>query len=238
MQLWEVLKMSPGDVDDKAHYYIERMEASGAAVAAAAMVCLQPDVRFGYGPLQPTKEQARVLKCTCAHARCHKVLRCGTLVEAMRGKRSDPLACPADPNGTCCTRSGHVAAFYFTLEQVMADSMYVWDWIDVPGCDGMHFDSTVIPMTGAICALRFEIDGRRHFRAHTRKRQDVDWAKDDAVNELRVPLLRLHWQDEAKWGQFIRRFVMQPGQTVVYSASYKVYLQHQPELHNVWDWGV
>ena len=232
-----MLRMSDADAQAKALYYVERTEASDVAATAAAMVRLTKDVEVGFGAMQPTGQQARVLKCTCAHAECHKVLRCGTLIEAMRAQRDDPLACPADLASTCSTKSRHVAHFYATAGQVLAGSMYVWDWIDVPGGEGMHFDCTLVAVTGAFCALRFEIDGKRHFVPHSSKRLTADWEKDDIVNDLGVPLLRLHWKDKARWGQLMRRFALAPEPKVIFSAAYRAYLQHQPELNNVWDWG-
>lgn len=230
--------MDPAECQVKALYFMERTEASDVAAAAAAMVRLDTDVEVGYGDMQPASQQARVLKCTCAHAQCHKVLRVGTLIEAMRAMRDDPLACPADMTSTCCTRSEHVASFYAAAGQVDADSMYVWDWIDVPGGDGMHFDCTLIPLIGAFHAWRFEIDGRRHFVSQNCKREPADWKKDDIANNLGVPLLRLHWKDQPLWVPLIRRFRLFPEEKVIFSKSYRKYLQHQPELDDVWDWGV
>ena len=230
MQLWDAVRVAPGATRDKAAYYISRTRASDDAVLAVAAVCLHQHANFAVGDQEPMHEQKVVLQATCAHTSCLKVMSCASIKEALRDDRPDPLACPAEPGSSCETASKHVVAFHGSIQHLLQDRMVVWDWCDVPGGRGMHFDCTVITLTGAFRAWRFEIDGKRHFKPYTGRRQEADWRKDALVAVAGVALLRLHYKDEPRWGQFIDTFLRLPALEVRYTPAYRHCLQHTQSL--------
>jgi hypothetical protein len=221
------------EIPAKAMCLMRRAGASAEVITATAVACLDPAVSFARGSEKLQKSQAVVLKCSCSHGKCYKVLKAGTLFEALRLRRRNPLACPADPGSTCATYSSHVAKFLNIISGVLGDSIVIRDWVDVPRGHRRHFDSTVISVTRAFHAWRFEIDGKRHFLARGTKRDMADWEKDDILNSAGVSLLRLHHKDEQRWGQDVVAFMGNPEGRVVYSPAYYHCLQYQPEIVNV-----
>ena len=102
-----------------------------------------------------------VLKCSCTHAHCCKVLSFKAVCEAMRQARSDPTACPAEPGSPCATYSELVVHFLQIAAPLLPGYWFIWDMHDVPGEPMMHIDVTAVCPGQRGLVYRFEIDGNR-----------------------------------------------------------------------------
>ena len=218
---------------DKAAVFLEVSQASATDAAIVAAACLNKMATFSIHPAKPKAKQMVVLRCCCNHPRCFKALAWNSVHEALRNRRADPSACPAQENCGAATFSKHVETFYHISLDVLPEYMIVWDWHDIPGYPRMHFDATLLRR--ALCSqpLRVEIDGSPHFPRGLGCRKSDDCKKDAVVNSLGGPMLRLHFADELTWALDLLRFSVEPEKLVVYTQSYERCLTGRPEEDNI-----
>ena len=199
------------------------------AHAAVQAVCLHANNMF-VGPAQPPAPgMYYIMKCSCAHAQCCKVLLGDSVRSALLRGTQDPLACPACAlhMHACRTFSVHVVKFLQIVQWLFPGACVVWDWVDVPNGLGAHFDATLVWPGAAPVAARFEVDGMYHFAQGGAARLLSDVTKDNRCNMLGVSMLRLHAQDEHVWPQKMWQFVNNLPGCVQYTASYQTCLPQQ-----------
>ena len=218
---------------DKAQYFCDRMRAPAHVAVAVAAASIDANITFTPMHAKPRVGEWLVLQCSCGHAACYKVLAFKAMYEAVREKRADPTACPAQRGGSAATFSEHVVAFYEWVRLLLVAHVLIWDWHNIPGQPKMHIDCTAVVVGMPELTLRFEVDGRRHFDRQGMRQLHCDWVKDQIMNEHSVSFLRLHYEDEISWVHSLIRFVNAPEQRVVYTPSYWQCLQGRPEQVNV-----
>lgn len=168
-----------------------------------------------------------VCRASCHESCCFKILSVSTIIRCMRGKdRADPLQCP------CCQLSGTYSPLHVIFKDAISDwykGPIVWEWGDCPQHGNkMHWDAAL--RVGAE-VFRFEIDGSYHSRPTTRAN---DRKKNELVVAQRVPLLRMHDDDNATWGPMAQAFVRDATEGVYYTQSYERYRdQSLQEYHLV-----
>lgn len=173
---------------------LARWQADETATRAVARVSLTSGAAIALPGTRLARHSAVVCRCACGRAKCLRVVKADTLRRGWAGPR-----CPAhEPR--CSTYSAHVAAFARTLDACGLHSYVVWDWHDVPGEQRRHFDATVLACN---IAVRFEIDGRGHFRALGTQRLQSDERKDTALALANVAVTRLHVADQDRWNECV-----------------------------------
>lgn len=229
MQEWDAYKGlyedQQGTATELARNYMHARTAPAwvrQRVSAASVMHWVPHTQPG---MQILRGFRHVMRCSCGHAGCYKVLYLESVARALQRGGPDPLACPAAPEhkGACGTFSVLVVAFKGIVSYLWPDAITVHDYQDVPDMPGSHFDECVILPNPAVPAKRFEIDGWYHFNHSMWLRQLSDVAKDARVRQLGVDMKRLHVQDLREFAAQVFECVMQAQAGLHYSPAYHQY---------------
>lgn len=213
MQAWIALKHEVAQhhiqAAHAAQLYVDARLVHGPLAAAAAAVALAPGQAFAQAAGLAAGHDWLLLRCSCAHNNCCRVLQLDSIRMQMWRGGDDPLTCPAfAPHAHMChTFSPFVVHFYAVMMQLWPHACVIWDWHDVPGLPRYHFDATVILLQMQLRHARFEIDGPCHFSRNYTVRRVQDAVKDATVTLWHVPMLRLHVRDQPTWGQTMLVFM-------------------------------
>lgn len=205
-----------------AQQYSNARAVHGALAAAAAAAAVTPNVAFANAGNAAAPDVWHVLRCSCTHNNCFKVLCIDSIRRQLRRAGNDPLTCPAyaPHQHMCKTYSPFVVTFYAIVMQLWPDAMIVWDWHDVPQLPRYHFDATVFVPHLQHRHARYEIDGPCHFRQNYGARRPQDAEKDDKVDQWHIPMLRLHVRDQNVWWQKVQQFMAQRPANTHYTQHY------------------
>lgn len=175
-----------------------------------------------------------VLRASCQHDRCYRVVSCQHLRRCLT-RATDCLLCPAHQR--CKTYSKWVTYMYEILAREQVPSPIIYDWVDVPNSDHAHFDMVIFKHGRA---YRLEIDGPCHV-----PRLPSDIEKDRLIDEhvpqeqhaQCVSLARFDFRDYGQhphgelWTASLRNLLNTPEQhlnCVFYTAHYAHLQQHNP----------
>lgn len=209
--------------------YVNLRAVHGPLAAAVAAAALTPGVAFANAAGAAAPHEWHILRCSCAHNNCFKVLRTDSIRRQLLRGGNDPLTCPAcAPHQQMCkTYSPYVVVFYAMMMQQWPNANVVWDWHDVPHLPRYHFDATLFVMQPQAWHTRFEIDGPCHFGQNFSTRRAQDAVKDAMVILLQVRMLRLHARDQHLWAQWIvQQFAHHMQHGVLYTPAFMLCLPH------------
>ena len=185
LQEWDGLVANgPALALQSTQQYIIGRAVHGALAAAAVAAAVAPGAVFAAAGGLAAGNEWHLLRCSCAHNNCYKILQTDTIRIALVRANNDPLSCPACPahSDVCRTFSPYVVAFYAIMMQLWPNASVVWDWHDVPHLHRYHFDATVFVPQVQLSLARFEIDGPCHFKHNFSSRRQQDQAKDVTVD--------------------------------------------------------
>ena len=227
MQEWSFLQAlvsnHGADHNALAALYVTVRAAAVPPALRAAITAARITQHHVYGQGQwPAPAVREVMACSCGHATCFKVLQVDSVQRGLQRGSNDPLACPACTahQHACHTYSPLVVSFQNIVQLLWPGVAVVWDWVDIPGLQGYHFDATLIWPGQGPAPARFEIDGKRHFKQNFTARRVQDEQKDARVGQLGVSMLRLHELDFAQWMAKIAAFVLLQNGTVRWTPAY------------------
>ena len=133
------------------------------------------------------------------------------------------MVCPGcarkdEDSGKSGRQSSHVQAFADAVWDAHRDATIIWDWNCIANDSRSSIDATVICGQGCV---QFEIDGAGHFLNNLTNRKREDELKDQFLNEQGLCVLRLHFRDQDRWGQYIERHLCTARPMTQYTESYK-----------------
>lgn len=175
---------------------------------------------------RPAAARPRCFPCMCHTRRCYRCMLPKSALRSAQRSGTLALVCPvctvhADENGRSRKRarhSSHVAAFAAAVWARYPRAVIVWDWNCLVSDSKMSIDATVL--SGHGCA-QFEVDGGVHFEDNLANRRQQDAVKDQYICEQKLPVLRLHYSDQALWDKYIVKHVTSPQLGVQYTQAYQ-----------------
>jgi hypothetical protein len=169
--------------------------------------------------------------CGCEEGICFVVMKKKSVQKMKQQGRC--IKCPIHHSTSTST---YARRFYDAVRALDVQVRgIVWDWFDVPDDENsnhkMHIDASVF--CEASC-IRFEIDGETHFHNSGTSRNNLDEQKDALLREHSVDMVRLHYMDAERWGEYVMIAVTKTHGTVRYTGSYRHCLHPSDYKYIIW----